>query len=60
MQPLYDDPYGILMLVSTEQFDEQTRSLYRSVEPLSKPQKTTWFVRFKHWFLRKKNTLENG
>ncbi|MBP6103554.1 MAG: hypothetical protein KA508_00565 [Gammaproteobacteria bacterium] len=48
MQPLYNDEYGILSLVSTQPLDQQSRLRYGSLEGFPKP--TPWFIRTKRWF----------
>ena len=51
MQPLYNDEYGILRLMSTLTSDEQRQSQYGSLEDL--PESISWFTEFKHSCLSK-------
>ena len=48
MQPLYNDEYGILSLISTQPLDPQSRLRYGSVEGLLEP--SSWIVRLKKRF----------
>ncbi len=55
MQSLYEDPYGILRLVSTQPSEQKASSPFQSSEDFMKS--ISWFDRIGRWSLFAKNRV---